>query len=355
MNRKLPGWLAQLILRSPFGPRKRWLVHYTHFYPIIRNAFPQNPSGLLHMLLLMDALDGSNTRLRFKRLETLRQICQNGTDAEQALYCVLAGIFHEKNGSSQDMARCMRWAKRFGHDFHLPHAMLCTHYIFNRNRYLQAVEEAEQAIDCTYKYPPLTEEKQIFIAAMYADISLAMSMMHRPDDAAAMLQKAEPAKHCCEYQHAAAILHAVQGNRAEAERFLAQLKSSPPARHNHASANIPLILDGTHPHFTASLPDPEAIRTYWERFRKEESTLMRLMDTGSQNDSFQLHHTFFTPLDSAPPEIDRILLGFKRLEDGTPDFRLAACHSRTYAALITAMIEVCPEDIKARWHFSLED
>ncbi len=345
---------AALILRCPLAPRRRWEAHMNHHYPIVKEIYPQNAYGKLCTLRAMDALESGNTRRALKWLEELRVLGREGTGAEKASWAVLAGLYYGQCGNQQQMARHMRWAARYGHDYHLPHAMLCAHYLFKRHLFDRAADEAEQAIDCIYKYPPLTEEKQRIIAKLTADKSLALTMMHRPEEAAEWLRKAEPARDSANYQYAAAMLYAVQGRRESAMQAMEALKALHPERYEHAQANVPMILAGTHPHFTAQTPDEKAIRTYWERFAQEESTLMRLADAGSQDDVFRLHHTFFAPLDTAPPEVDMIALGFKRLEDGTPDFRLVACYSRTYDALITAMLAACPDEIRARWHFTRE-
>lgn len=355
MLNRLRDALAQAYMRSPLAPHKRWAAHMQRHYPILKGVFPNSAYGRLCTLRVLDALEDGNLPLARKHVIALQQLCREGTDAEKALWEVLAGLYENQTGNTLEMARRLRWAGRFGHDYHMPHAMLCTHYLFERRLFDRAFDEAEQAIDCIYKYPPITEQKQWVIALLYADQALSAVMMHRPQDAARLLKKAEVARNSGNYLLASAVLDALLGHRETAEKALAALKDTDPGRYGYAAANVPLMLAGTHPHFAAKTPDLDAIRTYWAQFLLNEDELLRLLDTEGHSAAFALHHTFFAPLDTEPPELDMIALGFKRAEDGTLLFTLQACYSRTYGALIDAMISACPEEVKGRWRFIRDD
>ncbi len=351
--------LAKFFLRIPLPPQIRWESHYDVHYPILKDAFRQSPRAYLRTMLTLDAIEAKKPQRALRRLQKLKPFCENGSNAEKALYYVLLGLYYDLIDRMPQMASNMRKAEQFGHTHPTPHVMVCMYVLFDRHLYEQAVEEADKAINCAYLYPPMTEPHRRFVACCYAESAFALTMMHRLDDAEDALRKADFAADSMEHLFAAAFLRAVQGRRAEAEDATAALKALQPFRYEHAMANIPLILDGMHPHFTAKAPDDAAIRDYWAWFRREENTLLTKLNSQGHIAAFQHHHEYFKNLTPEPAEIDMMHVEFEFHSEpgqvnGQPQMTLRACYSRTYDALIGAMIAACPEDISARWRIVRE-
>ena len=80
-------------------------------------------------------------------------------------------------------------------------------------------------------------------------MAYALTMMHRTDEAAAMLAKAEPANDSEEYLHAGAMLSAVTKDADAANQAVSKLTKLHPALGDEVAKHVRLILDGTHIHF----------------------------------------------------------------------------------------------------------
>lgn len=349
MPQQLREHFASIVLRPPFLPR-RWLEYRSIHLPILEPALPDSALGRLLTFRTLDAIHRRKpSRAAAKRLYKLHFLCREDRPADRALYNFLCGMYAEMLGNVDEMARRFRIAAKFSHTYHLMYAKLGLYYLLARHRYDQAEAYLNQAIDCIYKYPPLDEAKRRSIAVLQSGMARALLMMHRTGEAEAMLDRAAPAADTAEYLHAQALLQAVQGRSAEALQALTALRPHSETLCRICEDNVRLILDGTHPHFTAKEPDHAAIAAYWAWFVQAESDLLwRLSNGDNRSACYQLHAPHFDPLTPEPEHIDRMAVGF-RLTDGQPQLRFHDYHSRNYAALIDALISACPPDIRSRW------
>lgn len=339
---------ARLTLR--FSPaRKRWREHLGVWIPIIAPAFPKDPCAHVLIMRLLDDMKARRLEpMRQKLMRLHRMASQSGHAPDMALFHVLAGAYHITRGDAPAMADCMGKAEEAGHRFHLPHVMRGVFYLHDTWNFQRCLEEMDKAIDCVYGYPPLDENKRRGIAAMHADMALAMVMMRRLDEAERLLIRAAPAQDTAEYLHAQATLRAVQGRRDEAQKALDALQKADPRRHADYSGGIRLMMEGTHPHFTAKEPDQEAIAAYWRWFSGHEKEMRRLLIKEGPHTCFQYQQEAFAPLVPEPMNIDRMVHNHVLIH-GKPEIHFLANHSATYGALIEALIAACPEEIKAHW------
>lgn len=348
MAQMLRDLLARLTMR--FSPaRERYMAHIGKHVPILKDALTGDPVNQLLTLRIMDDTARGRHADAAKKLEQLRRVVRDGSsDADKALYCVLMGESHVQQQQMGQAARWMHKASRYNHRFHYPYLLLGFHRLFHRGEPDRAAELFDRAISCIYDFPPLDESKQAVIALMHAAMAYALLLMHRTEDARLTLHKAAAAARTEEYLHAAAHIHAALGQRDEAEEALAGLKKVNGNRHANASEGVALLLAGTHPHFTARPIDPEPVRAYWDWFVQEERTLRRLLADQGGAACSRYQKAMFAPLVPEPRHIDLMGVGFK-LVSGTPRLALCACHSRTYAALIEALVAACPKHIADTW------
>lgn len=353
MSDLLRNLLARVALSRPFF-RPEWQAHIMTHLPILEPAFHHSPRGQLLTLRILDDLHRNQLTSRTKqRLDEMKAICVNGGSApDKALFCVLYGLYYARRGNQDEMARCFRHANKYGHTYHMPHLALGLHDLYNRERYDDCMTEFDKAIDCIYKYPPLDESKRQAIAACHAAMACALVMMHRTDEAERMLAKAAAFPSSSEYHYTSALLHAIHGRRDEALKALADLKRSSESLYQHVEPGVQLILDRCHPHFTAKAPDPSAIAAYWSWFAGEERTLRRLISEGN-GACVDYQRSHFNPLCPEPSNIDIIGVGF-RMTNGQAELHFCAYYSRTYEALIDALIAACPPEVTAHWLITRE-
>ncbi len=337
---------AKLALGTPFLRHPALdELHSTHM-PILEETFENDPySGLLTLRLLKAMYVAENPKRAAKLLDKLHPRAR--TEADHALYCVLRGEHHMLLDQLDDMAYWYQQAEKHGHPFHKPHVLLGIYSAFDLHQYDDGLAEFDKAIDCLYGYLPLDEEVQRLIARVQANRAYALTMMQRLQDAEDALARAASAAEAPEYLRAAALLRAVQGRRDEASEALSALKDDDPEQHDKLRDAIPQILDGTHPHFFAKVPDEGKIRAYWAWFAENEEELIRIIR--ENGDAWAFQDAAFMPL--APEENDLMNVTFA-LDGDRPCVTWAACYSRNYEALITALIAGCPADIASRWTIS---
>ncbi|MBQ2953259.1 MAG: hypothetical protein IJE07_06845 [Clostridia bacterium] len=329
--------------------RRRWEMHMGRYFPVMKEAFPDSPCAHLLILRVLDDMESKHldaAREKIRRL--LRMVKATENEPDKALVQVLMGVFYLQCGDTVRMARCMRRAERHGHRFHLPHMLLAARYVYETGSYELACQELDKAIDCVYAFPPMDENRRRCVAVMHAIMSLAMLMMHRPEEAERLLAKAAPAENAEEYLHAQATLYALQGRDGEVEAALEALEKVSPRRLKDYGPGIRMMLDGTHPHFTAKTPDPEDIAAYWTWFVGEEQEMRRLLIREGTQACFTHQLAAFQPLAPEPAQIDMMTHGFI-LHDGQPEIHLYANHSRTYEALIDALLAACPPQVREHW------
>lgn len=324
-------------------------MYYAMHQPILEPALKDCPYGRLLMIRTLDSIHTKKaTKAAAKRLYELHFYCDDKNHPDRAMYNFLCGMYSELRGNHAQMASRFRLANKFGHTYHLIHVKLGLYYLYNRSRYDDAYTELDAGIDCLYHHPPLTDDKRRVIASIQAGQAAALVMMHRTEEAESMLQRAETASGTDVYLHAQAMLHAVRGEAIAARTALDKLREQNDKMHALVEENANLVLAGTHPHFSAKVPDQKKIADYWAWFVREEKELLRLMADEAPGKTYDLNHPHFNPMTPEPDHIDRMYVGFD-IRDGQPVLTLKACYSRNYDALIDALIAACPPEILSRW------
>lgn len=331
-----------------FPPKRReWRAIFQHHAPILAPAFHNSHYGALLTLQILSDLQHGRLQKSRKRFQRLRVLCKGSEcDADLALLGFVNALYYAQTGDMQRMSDNLRYANRHNHSYHLIHAMLGDHYLFNQCRFNDAFNEHDRAIDCIYKYLPLDERKRLVIATLQSHQAYALMMMHRMDEASALLGKSELAKENGCWQAAELLMLALQGRREDA---LAALNAQPKAGSQLLKAckpHIQPILDGTHPHFTVREVDPERLRAFWDWLLKEETHLAELWKTGGNDACFGHHERSFGSI--FPSVIDHYGVDFD-MNGAKPQLIFTALYSRTSEAMIDELLAVCPEEVASRW------
>lgn len=342
---------AFLRLLSYMPPvRERLRTEIQHFSPILEGAFPENHDAQRLTLFCLDRIDCGRLRAAQKLLNRLEPIAFAGSDAEKALWCTLAGYYLDHCDQRGSAVSAFEEAAAYGHHFPLPYLVTAEFHLLNTKLYDLALENYDKAIDCIYRYPPLDADKLGLIAQAQAGMAIALIMMHRTEDAAALLAKADLSSSSEEHLHATALLCAVKGDAEGAEKALAAFRKLNADLNDHVAGHVRLILDGTHIHFNVRPVSPQLALDFWVWFRSKEKEFQSLLDKGDADACGTMLAEHINTL--VPDEEDQMYSAVE-LHDGKPEMILTACYSRSYAAMIEAFAAACPEDIRQRWTLTL--
>lgn len=345
--------LHEMILRlQTFLPSVRMQLEeqIALFTPLLSPAFPENRYAQLLTLFCLTKASHGNVPGARKLLDRLRPICETGSDAEKALGCVLDGLCHMQSGHDAAMAAAFDEAGEFNHAYHLPYMLSAEYHLLSTHLYDLALERYDKAINCIYGAPPLDERCRYVIGQAQASMAACLVMMHRYEEAAGSLRKAEIASDSAEYQHALALLSALKKDRDAAEKALAALKALESGIYETIASHVRLLLEDRHIHFFTRPVAPQQPEDFWRWFRAQEDALFALLDKGDTDGCGDMLAEHINTI--VPEEEDRMYASIE-VPDGQPEIILTACYSRSYAALIEALANGCPEDIRSRWRITL--
>lgn len=320
-----------------------------NYAPILTPAFAQDTDAQLLALFTLEAVEEKKLRTAAKGIIQMKSHCK--TDADWVLWCILAGMYYRQNRCPRAMTVKFDEAASLGHPFYLPHMLSGEYYLCGSHQFEKAYAEYDQAIDCIYRCPPLDDFGQQMIARSKACMAYALTMMHRPDEADAMLAKAEFANDSEEYLRASAMLSAVKRDAEAANRAVSELKKCNPSLGDETARQVGLILDGTHIHFFPREVAPSLPADFWTWFRTQEPTFQPLLD---KNDPDACGQILADHINTLVPDPEDMMTATIELKDGQPEIVLTACYSRSYAAMIEAIAAACPADIRQRWIITLQ-
>lgn len=320
------------------------------FTPLLEPAFQEDRYAQLLTLFCLDSASREKIVAARRYLDRLVPLCKQGGDAEKALWHALNGLCYMQSGDDDAMAAAFDRAAQYGHSYHLPYMLTAEYALLTSQQYDTALADFDRAISCIYQFPPLDEQKQYVIAQAQAGISLSLTMMHRQDEAARALQKAELAGDAEEYLHAAAMLYACQGKAAEAQKALDAFRKLNPPLADRTETHVRLLLAGKHIHFHARPVPPGLPEAFWDWFRSQEPVFQPLLDQG---DADACGAMLADHINTLVPDEEDMMTAAIELHDNQPEIVLTACYSHSYAAMIDALAAACPEDLRSRWRITV--
>lgn len=342
-------YLRSLTYWPPVRSRLNELID--RFVPILEHAFEENRYAQLLTLFCLDRAERGKLSSARKLLTRLEPIAFAGTDAEKALWYVVAGHYLDYSDQRGSAVSAFEDAAALGHHYAPTYFMTAEYHLLNTKFYDQALENYDAAINCIYRYPPLDAAKLRLIALGHAGMAICLAMMHRTQEAAQTLAKAEAARDTEEYFHATALLCALSGDIEGAHKALADFRKLNEELAEDTAMHIRMILNQVHIHFFTRPVKPGLAEDFWVWFRKKEEEFRPLLDKG---DADACGAMLADHINAIVPDVEDMMTAAISLRDGQPTIILTACYSRTYAAMIDAIIAACPADIAARWHIIRE-
>lgn len=329
--------------------RARFADIVGRYAPMLNPAFGQDRDAALLTLFALDKLEANKLRDAEKLIDRLESHCK--TDAEKALWHILVGMYCWANDRLDTMAIYFDDAAALGHQYHYPHMLSGKYHLLGTHFFDKALAEFDRAIDCIYQFPPLDDPGRHLIARAQSCMAYALVMMHRTDEAAAMLAKAEFAHDAEEYLHARAMLSAVKKDADAANRAVSELTKLNPSLGDDVASHVRLILDGTHIHFYPREVSPTLPADFWIWFREQEPSFQPMLE---ENDAEACTQILANHINDLVPDPEDLMNATIELNDGKPEIVLTACYSRSYAAMIEAIAAACPADIRERWIITLQ-
>jgi len=347
LRRKLQNAIARIALNPPFA-HKAWQQYYQEFFPIISPAFHDDPCGRLLTLRTLDDLKSGKPNRALRKLLRLQNITRDGPDPDRILFSFLRGLHSDALGNITDTMRFFRWAADCGASHPLIHVRLGAYYLFDKHLYDNAHDHFTQMLHCISLYSIEEDSKAIAIGEARACLACVLFMMHRTQEAESMLSAAYAALNTAMYQYAAILQYALRGQEDDAMVHLRELQCINPGLSQNIEPGICMLLNGTHPHFTAHQPNFPAIHAYWHWFVSNEPQLREAIVSRDDNTFRRLENPHFDLLCPEPSNID-VMFRRVRMLQGRPTITFDDNYSQNYAALIDALIAACPPEVTEHW------
>ena len=327
--------------------QKSWQVHKKAFGPILEPAFSENYQAKVH---LCAALNHISTRALPQALLKLKQLEKHlNTDADKAAFLFFLGLYCETAGQKEQMAALYTNANSFGHRFYLPYLKVAK-YAMDTHDYDKAETNYRAAIAC-FQATGLSEQDKPLLGSAHTNLASCLTMMHRYEEADAALETSRslypnaPGRAAVE-----ATLFAVRGDREQALARLEALKAFSPQGYDLIKEGIDKILSGTDPMFFPAAVEEDRIHAFWGWFAETSDDLKAKLDREEYDSVISL-------------VANKLLETFPFLEEppyvalGRNDAGYVLEWKDLYAVGIMdayqKLLDACPEDISARWQFSV--
>lgn len=345
-KQSLADKLAQKSFSSP-EIQKSWAIHMQAFGPILNPAFPDDYQSRVHLCAALNHISARNLPQALLKLNGLQKRLQ--TDADKAAFLFCMGLLCETAGKKEEMVALYSQANTFGHTFYLPYLKVAKFYLDNCG-YEQAEENYRAAIGC-FTATGLSDSEKVILGSAHANLSSCLVMMHRYDEADAALTTSRSL--CPDAPGRAApeaVLHAVRGNREQADACLNILKSHAPAAYDSIKKSTDKILAGTDPLFFPVPVEEEKITLFWDWFAENSQDLTKRLD----QEEYEAAMTAIA---------GHLLEAFPFLEE--PPFVAFGKNDAGYVIQLKDMFAIgvidaydkllmaCPEDVMADWQFDV--
>lgn len=346
---KKPSMADKMAQKAFFNPQfqKNWAAYQKSYGPILKPAFPDNAQAKVHLCTALNHINSKNMPQALLSLNALQKHLK--TDADQAAFLFFMGLFCEYAGRFDQMADLYAQANAKGHHFYLPYLKVAKYHM-DGCIYDVAAENYQGAIGC-FDAASLTDQDRLLLGAAYANLSSCLAMLHRYEEAEAALAASRAVTPSSPNQAAPeAILHAVRGEKEQAEACLEILKTKAPKAYETMKKSVEKILAGTEPQFFEVPVAEDRIAAFWAWFRENAADLIKKLDK-------QEYDAVIAAVG------DHLLEAFPFLENrpyvalGKNDHGYVIQLKDRYApGIIKAygmLQEACPEEIKGSWLFHI--
>ena len=243
--------------------QKSWQGHMEAFGPILEPAFREDYQSRVHLTAALNLISNRKIKEGLEKLKMLEDKCV--CDADWAAYWFFHAVAAELSQKPDVIVSCYEKSAQYHHKFYLPYIKLARYAHFAAD-----FDRAEQwywrGISCL-EMGPLIQKTAHALASAYSNLASCLTMMHRYEEAAAMLERSRqafdrlPARLATE-----AILCAAMGQEEKTNGLLEIMKKQAPAYLEPTLDMTGRILSGTHAHFTLLPVDPEMVKAFWDWF-----------------------------------------------------------------------------------------
>lgn len=342
--------LAEKIAKKTFQSadfQRSWAVHMQAFGPILEPAFADNYQARIHLTAALNRISRRDIKGGLDKLKEVQKYIAN--DADKAAWLFFMGVCFEMAGAKEQMLSCYQQAAEFQHKFYLPYLKVAKS-AHNDAVFEVAEENYRAAIHC-FDATGLDDQSRTILASAYTNLASCLTMMHRYEEAQAMLHTSCQLLPRQQGRIAAeAVLQAAMGNGEKVAALLSELEKQNPAALEGAKSVTEDILAGTHPHFSRVEVAPEKITAFWDWFLENREELQAQLAEEQYDQVFALLQTNLKPLFpfmERDPE-----MGIQPEEKGFritfADFYMVSLE-RGYAELI----EACPAELEDCWEFEI--
>lgn len=345
-KQSLADKLAQKSFSSP-EIKKSWAVHMQAFGPILKPAFAEDYQARVHLCAALNHISNRNLPQALLKLNRLQKHLVN--DADKAAFFFCMGLFCETAGKIEEMVALYTQANALGHRFYLPYLKVAKFHL-DCCSYDAAEENYRAAISC-FNATGLSDQDRLILGSAYANLASCLVMMHRLDEAEAALASSRslypdaPGRSAPE-----AILHALRGEKEQAEMSLATLKAHAPGAYDSIKKSTEKILAGTDPLFFAIPVDDDKIAAFWNWFAENSSDLHGKLDAQEYEPAMKTiaeHLLEAFPFLEEPPYV-----AFGKNEKGYV-IQLKDMYATGVIDAYEKLLAACPGGVTAQWQFDV--
>ena len=328
--------------------QKSWQGHLQAFGPIMESAFVDDYQTKTHLCAALNFISNRDFEKGLKKLQPLQEKCE--TDADKAAWLFCMGLVFDMAGVTETMVELYQKAAQYGHRFYLPYLKVAKAAHMDA-AFDVAAENYELAIDCL-RHGDYNDQTRVMLGAACSNYASALTMMHRFEDAHAMLDASMdfmPVLPGRSGTHA--VLFAAEGNWEVVDAAMAALEAESAELYAQTKKTVDAIREGTQPQFFTREIAAEDVAAFWSWFAENEGTIARCLAEERYDGAFAMVQPKLKELFSfMERELD---LAFQPTEEGVnvifADYYAVALQDG-YEQLIAAK----PDTLENPWIFVIE-
>ena len=328
--------------------RQSWSGHMQAFGPILEPAFVEDYQSLTHLCAALNLISNRKLEQALKKLQLLQKRVE--TDADKAAWLFCMGLVFDMAGVKDAMVDFYQQAAAVGHRFYLPYLKVAKAAHMD-GAFDVAAENYEMGISCLREMEQKGQVLMI-LASAYSNYASVLTMMHRFEEAHAMLDASMDAMPVLPGRSGThGVLFAAEGNWAVSDAAMEALAAENPMLFEHTKKVVEEIRQGKHPQFFVQEIAQEQIDAFWAWFAENEGAVAGCLAADAYAEAFALVQPRLRELF---PFMERDLdIAFQPVEEGIrlifADYYAVGLRDG-YEKLIAA----CPANLENPWIFEIE-
>jgi tetratricopeptide (TPR) repeat protein len=347
--------LAEKIAKKSFKSakfQKNWQVHMNAFGAILEPAFKESFQAKIHLTAALNEISNGKAKQALEKLTKLEEFCE--CNADNAARAFFMGLCAKTLGDTELMLKHYEQAEAFGHRLYLPYLDIAKTK-HNNAEFEKALKYYDKAINYIKESKPSeffgTNTKEVVLAFSYTNLASCLTMMHKYDEAEAVLAQAEtilpfqPVRSVTK-----SILYAAMGRVIKMEESMETLKNEAPAMYEQTKVITDEIVRGENAQFGIVKPNNDEIKSFWVWFTENENKLFSAIESGETG----VFSEMICPVLAKPfAFLKRTPVLHAKMKEGRAEILLEDFYSISLAWGYSVLIDDCPDEMKARWSFEI--